>query len=267
MNDAEGNPLFARSGARAIPSVELYRRLLAEQPDSSVTVISVGFYTNLAQLLASQPDSVSPLSGRDPTPIPPTSTPRSMSAPSPSTISAVAPAPGSSSIASAPKRPAIPATTTPASPATNMAASPPSPTSPSISPPPPSRPMSSPRPAAMPSGPTPSAAPPSPTPPKLSPPGMFSDHASSRDNPPFPLSSSLCTVLRTQSSVLSLLSEKSRGGRAACCGPASRSFFSISRPHIGARMCGLIQRVWSSCHSRIQLRRQVPPRCGEAGCT
>lgn len=78
MNDAEGNPLFARSGARAIPSVELYRRLLAEQPDSSVTVISVGFYTNLAQLLASQPDSVSPLSGRDPTPIPPTSTPRSM---------------------------------------------------------------------------------------------------------------------------------------------------------------------------------------------
>lgn len=65
MNDAEGNPLFARSRARAIPSVELYRRLLAEQPDSSVTVISVGFSTNLAQLLASQPDSVSPLSGRD----------------------------------------------------------------------------------------------------------------------------------------------------------------------------------------------------------
>ena len=204
MNDAEGNPLFARSGARAIPSVELYRRLLAEQPDSSVTVISVGFYTNLAQLLASQPDSVSPLSGRDPTPIPPTSTPRSMSAPSPSTISAVAPAPGSSSIASAPKRPAIPATTTPASPATNMAASPPSPTSPSISPPPPRRPMSSPRPAAMPSGPTPSAALPSPTSPKLSPPGMFSDHASSRDNPP--LSSLFLPLHCAEDVVLSPLS-------------------------------------------------------------
>lgn len=63
MKAPDGTPLFARSGAASIPSVKLYRKLLSEQPDSSVTIISVGFSTNLAQLLASQPDSVSPLDG------------------------------------------------------------------------------------------------------------------------------------------------------------------------------------------------------------
>ncbi len=47
------------------PAVQLYRKTLAAQPDSSIVVISVGFSTNLAQLLASPPDSISSLGGRE----------------------------------------------------------------------------------------------------------------------------------------------------------------------------------------------------------
>ena len=46
-------------------SVALYRKLLAEQPDLSVTVITVGYLTNLAGLLSSQADDVSRLDGRE----------------------------------------------------------------------------------------------------------------------------------------------------------------------------------------------------------
>jgi len=45
-------------------AVAFYRRTLAAQPDGSVTVCSVGFLTNLANLLKSKPDDVSPLDGR-----------------------------------------------------------------------------------------------------------------------------------------------------------------------------------------------------------
>lgn len=68
MKDADGNPLFKQSHAddgHIIPSVEMYRKLLAAQEDSSVTVISVGFSTNLAQLLDSEADEYSPLSGKE----------------------------------------------------------------------------------------------------------------------------------------------------------------------------------------------------------
>ncbi|MEZ2335471.1 nucleoside hydrolase [Mucilaginibacter sp. RCC_168] len=41
----------------------LYRRILAAQPDQSVTIVTVGFMTNMANLLQSKPDKVSPLSG------------------------------------------------------------------------------------------------------------------------------------------------------------------------------------------------------------
>lgn len=67
MTDADGKPLFARSHDNdgfVVPSVEMYRRILSVQPDSSVTVVSVGFSTNLAQLLDSKGDDISPLTGK-----------------------------------------------------------------------------------------------------------------------------------------------------------------------------------------------------------
>jgi hypothetical protein len=45
-------------------AVPLYRRLLARQPDHSVTIVAIGAYTNLAGLLHSRPDQHSPLDGR-----------------------------------------------------------------------------------------------------------------------------------------------------------------------------------------------------------
>ncbi len=42
---------------------QLYRQLLASQPDHSVSICSTGFVSSLAQLLASEPDDLSPLSG------------------------------------------------------------------------------------------------------------------------------------------------------------------------------------------------------------
>lgn len=48
----------------AVPeATEVYRQVLAAQPDSSVTIITVGFFTNLANLLQSGPDRHSRLSG------------------------------------------------------------------------------------------------------------------------------------------------------------------------------------------------------------
>ncbi len=47
----------------AAPAVDLYRRVLADQPDDSVTIVSTGFLTNLADLLASPADEISELTG------------------------------------------------------------------------------------------------------------------------------------------------------------------------------------------------------------
>lgn len=44
---------------------EVYRRVLSKQPDHSVNVVVTGFATCLNQLLASSPDSLSPLSGSE----------------------------------------------------------------------------------------------------------------------------------------------------------------------------------------------------------
>src|SRR6185369_13619341 len=46
-------------------AVQLYRKILAEQPDQSVTLVTIGFFTNLARLLDSKPDEFSPLPGRE----------------------------------------------------------------------------------------------------------------------------------------------------------------------------------------------------------
>jgi inosine-uridine nucleoside N-ribohydrolase len=46
-------------------AVALYRKILAAQPDNSVTIVVVGWLTNMAGLLASKPDEHSPLTGRE----------------------------------------------------------------------------------------------------------------------------------------------------------------------------------------------------------
>lgn len=46
-------------------AVILYRKILNGQPDKSVTIITVGFLTNLSNLLKSQPDDISPLPGKE----------------------------------------------------------------------------------------------------------------------------------------------------------------------------------------------------------
>ena len=45
-------------------AVEVYRRVLAEQPDNSVVVCSLGFLSNMRHLLESKPDRYSDLDGR-----------------------------------------------------------------------------------------------------------------------------------------------------------------------------------------------------------
>lgn len=57
-------PHTLKATADAPDAVAVYRRLLAAQPDTSVTVVTVGFLTNLRNLLASGPDSLSPLDGK-----------------------------------------------------------------------------------------------------------------------------------------------------------------------------------------------------------
>ena len=68
MKAADGSPLFARthSSYDGFPeAIDLYRKTLSEAQDSSVTIVSVGFFTNLARLLETGPDKYSRLSGKD----------------------------------------------------------------------------------------------------------------------------------------------------------------------------------------------------------
>ncbi len=58
-------PHSLRSGEDAPEATGLLRRILAAQPDRSVVFVQVGFSSNLARLLDSPADDVSPLSGRD----------------------------------------------------------------------------------------------------------------------------------------------------------------------------------------------------------
>ncbi len=64
--NSKGKPAFRQTKKGKFENaVEFYRRTLAGQPDSSVTIISVGFATNLAMLLDSKADKFSPLTGRE----------------------------------------------------------------------------------------------------------------------------------------------------------------------------------------------------------
>jgi pyrimidine-specific ribonucleoside hydrolase len=58
-------PHKIKSNDEAADAVELYREILATQPSRSVTIVTVGFLTNLAGLLKSAADKYSPLSGKE----------------------------------------------------------------------------------------------------------------------------------------------------------------------------------------------------------
>lgn len=57
-------PHSLQSNDDAIDAVKLYRKILASQPGNSVTIVTVGFFTNLAGLLDSKGDAYSPLDGK-----------------------------------------------------------------------------------------------------------------------------------------------------------------------------------------------------------
>jgi inosine-uridine nucleoside N-ribohydrolase len=58
-------PHRLKSTSDAMDAVKLYRKILNLQPVKSVTIVTVGFLTNLSDLLKSAPDEYSPLSGKD----------------------------------------------------------------------------------------------------------------------------------------------------------------------------------------------------------
>jgi pyrimidine-specific ribonucleoside hydrolase len=53
------------STSQASDAVEIYRHILSKEDDNSVTLVTVGFLTNLANLLISKPDNNSPLAGKE----------------------------------------------------------------------------------------------------------------------------------------------------------------------------------------------------------
>ena len=58
-------PHSIKSNEEAMDAVKLYRKTLSSQPDTSVTIVTVGYHTNLANLLHSQPDEYSFLNGKE----------------------------------------------------------------------------------------------------------------------------------------------------------------------------------------------------------
>lgn len=57
-------PHSLQSNDQAADALPLYRKLLAAAPDKSITIVTVGFFTNMANLLQSGPDAFSPKTGR-----------------------------------------------------------------------------------------------------------------------------------------------------------------------------------------------------------
>lgn len=56
-------PHAIKSNSEAVDAIQLYRKILYAQPDTSVTIIAVGTLTNIADLLYSKPDTYSEYDG------------------------------------------------------------------------------------------------------------------------------------------------------------------------------------------------------------
>ncbi len=56
-------PHDLKTNEQAQDALQLYRKILSEQPDGSVTIVTVGFLTNMANLLRSGADEISSLTG------------------------------------------------------------------------------------------------------------------------------------------------------------------------------------------------------------
>ena len=68
LQNEDGTPKFARSHSdfEHYPDAHiLYRQILSQMPDNSVTIVSVGFSTNLARLMDTPADEYSPLTGKE----------------------------------------------------------------------------------------------------------------------------------------------------------------------------------------------------------
>ncbi len=66
MKKTDGSSMFPiPDGWQPEDSVQLLRKLLADSPDNSVVIAQIGFSTNLARLLDSPADEISPLTGRE----------------------------------------------------------------------------------------------------------------------------------------------------------------------------------------------------------
>lgn len=58
-------PHKTKNTSDAPDAIQLYRKVLSEQPDKSVVICTIGFFTNLKDLLYSEGDEYSPLSGKE----------------------------------------------------------------------------------------------------------------------------------------------------------------------------------------------------------
>jgi len=58
-------PHKIKSTNEVADAVDVYRKALVNQPDKSVTIVTVGFLTNLNNLLKSKPDNISLLTGKE----------------------------------------------------------------------------------------------------------------------------------------------------------------------------------------------------------
>ena len=58
-------PHSIKSTSEVTDAIEIYRKTLSAQTDKSVIIVTVGFLTNLNNLLKSKPDNFSPLEGKD----------------------------------------------------------------------------------------------------------------------------------------------------------------------------------------------------------